>query len=51
MLKIKMNNFGDMVDDGVVLMHGYDAEGNKTPIYLIVVIGLNLEKFGAMEKK
>ena len=32
MIKIKMNNFGDMVDDGV-LMNGYDVDGKEYSVY------------------
>ena len=42
MLKIKMNNFGEMVDDGVI-MYGYDKNNNEYSIYFDLLGDFDLD--------
>ena len=42
MLKIKMDNFGEMVDDGV-LMYGYDDNNNEYSVYFDLLDSFDLD--------
>lgn len=42
MIKIKMDNFGEMVDDGV-LMYGYDDNNNDYSVYFDLLDSFDLD--------
>ena len=42
MIKIKMNNFGEMVDDGV-LMYGYDDNNNEYSVCFDLLDSFDLD--------
>lgn len=42
MIKIKMNNFGETVDDGV-LMYGYDDNNNEYSVYFDLFDSFDLD--------
>ena len=42
MIKIKMDNFGEMVDDGV-LMYGYDDNNNEYSVYFDLLDSFDLD--------